>query len=272
VIEPLATIDDPRVADYRAMRDADLLRARGLFVAEGRLVVERVIADRRYRIRSVLVSETAARALGPVLADLHATVPVYTCRADDFLPLTGYNLHRGCLALVERPEPLTLGAAIAGASLIVALEGVGNADNVGGVFRNAAAFMLDAVVLDAASCDPLYRKAIRTSMGAVLQVPFARVLDWAAGLAALRRAGFAVVALTPRSPAESIDAFTERGMPAKIALFLGAEGSGLSDATIAAADARVRIPISARIDSLNIAVAAGIALQRLAHHVRGVRL
>jgi len=263
VIEALATIDDPRLAEYREMRDADLLRRRGLFVAEGRLVVERVMADPQYRVRSVLLSDAAARALGGILARLDSAVPVYVCRAGDFLPLTGYNIHRGCLALVERPAPVALESALADPRVIVALEDVGNADNVGGIFRSAAAFGVDAVVLSAGSCDPLYRKAIRTSMAAALHVPFVRPDDWNGGLLAVRRQGFTVVALTPMEPADSLDAFAARPMPSKIALLVGSEGQGLSSATLAAADLRVRIPISARVDSLNVAVAAGIALQRL---------
>ena len=156
-------------------------------------------------------------------------------------------------------------AALVGpAKLVVALDGVGNADNVGGVFRNAAAFGVDAVLLGPTCCDPLYRKAIRTSMAATLRVPFSRVDDWAAALALLRAAGFAIVALTPREPAEDLAAFAARPRPGRVALLIGAEGAGLTSESEAAADYRVRIPIRPDVDSLNLAVACGIALERLA--------
>jgi tRNA G18 (ribose-2'-O)-methylase SpoU len=258
---------DPRVSVYQSVSDAARLRQRGQFVAEGRLVVERLIAERRYAIQSVLLSEAACRALEPALESLARDVPVYVCATSDFPGITGYDVHRGCLALAERPAPLSLDALLLHAEVIVALEGVTNADNVGGVFRNAAAFSADAVLLDAASCDPLYRKAIRTSMAATLRVPFARLTDraseWPSALAGLRASGFTLVALTPAASARSLDEFAASTHPARLALLLGSEGPGLSDAAAAAADHHVRIPVNPDVDSLNLAVAAGIALYRL---------
>jgi tRNA G18 (ribose-2'-O)-methylase SpoU len=258
---------DPRVSAYQSVSDAELLRQRGQFVAEGRLVVARLIAERRYVVQSVLLSEAAYRALEPALETLDRDVPVYVCAGSDFLGITGYDVHRGCLALVERPAPLSLDALLLHAEVIVALEGVTNADNVGGVFRNAAAFGADAVLLDAASCDPLYRKAIRTSMAASLRVPFARLADraseWLSALAALRARGFTLVALTPAASARDLDEFAASPRPARLALLLGSEGPGLSEAASAAADHHVRIPVNPDMDSLNLAVAAGIALYRL---------
>src|SRR5262249_23626855 len=143
-------------------------------------------------------------------------------------------------------------------STIVVMDGVTNADNVGGVFRNAAAFGADGVVLSPTTCDPFYRKAIRTSMGAVLRVPFARADDWPAAVSRVRAAGFTIVALTPREPSEPLDRFAER--PRKIALVVGSEGGGLTPSVEATADYRVRIPISDAVDSLNLSVAVGIAL------------
>ena len=139
------------------------------------------------------------------------------------------------------------------------LEGVSNADNVGGVFRNAAAFGA-SVLLSPACCDPLYRKAIRTSMGAVLRVPFARLDEWPSALAEVRAAGFTMAALTLREPAETLAMFARRPRAGRLAWLVGTEGAGLSDAVEAAADHRVRIPISRAVDSLNLAVAVGIAL------------
>jgi tRNA G18 (ribose-2'-O)-methylase SpoU len=187
------------------------------------------------------------------------------CTAADFSDFTGYNIHRGCLAIAERPPGKSLDDLLRSTGLLVVLEGVANADNVGGVFRNAAAFGAGAVILSPTCCDPFYRKAIRTSMGATLSVPFVWLDQWPAPLAALGRAGFTLVALTLREPSESLDAFAAMrpAGPGKLALVLGAEGSGLSAAVEAMADSRVRIPMRPEVDSLNLAVAAGIALHRL---------
>lgn len=259
----IETPDDPRVAEYRDVGEPELLRGRGLFVAEGRLVVRRVIGHARFSVRSLLLNDAARLALAPDLARLPAGVPIFTCALGLFEQLTGYNIHRGCLALVERGRPPSLDDVIEGARLIVVLEDVANADNVGGVFRNAAAFGADAVLLTASSCDPLYRKAIRTSMAASLAVPTARLQDWPQALSTLRDRGFTIVALTPGERAETLDSFARAPRPARIALLAGAEGTGLSGAALGAADRRVRIPIRPDVDSLNLAVAVGIALSRL---------
>jgi tRNA G18 (ribose-2'-O)-methylase SpoU len=258
---------DPRVAEYRHMSDGELVRARGLFVAEGRLIVERLIDARRCAVRSVLVSDAAARQMNRTLSAVaEDDVPVFVCGAGDFLGITGHDIHRGCLALVERPSPVTLDAALSGARCIVVLEAVTNADNVGGVFRNAMAFQADAVLLSPTCCDPLYRKAIRTSMGATLRVPFVRLEDWPDALSRVRAKGFAIVALTPGNGpgrSEELDDFASSGHPLPIALLVGTEGAGLTAAAEAAADYRVRIPMGTDVDSLNLAVATGIALYRL---------
>jgi tRNA G18 (ribose-2'-O)-methylase SpoU len=259
--------DDPRVSGYRSVTDPDLIRARGLFVAEGRFVVERLIAEGRYAIQSLLLSETARRALEPALVALQPSVPIYICEAPDFRGIAGYDVHRGCLALSARPSPPVIDDVLAEARLVVVLEGVTNADNVGGVFRNAAAFGADAVLLDAASCDPLYRKAIRTSMAAALHVPFARLAnqaaEWPAALAGLKARGFTIAAFTPAGTGCDLDELAASLGPARLALLFGSEGSGLGAASEAVADHRVRIPINPRVDSLNLAVACGIALHRL---------
>jgi tRNA G18 (ribose-2'-O)-methylase SpoU len=285
-VERLLDLADPRVAAYRHLSDADLLKSHGLFVAEGRLVVRRLIEGGRYTLRSLLVNEAAARSLEPLLAAV--TAPIYQCETADFLGLTGHHIHRGCLALVERPAALTVDGLLApldapptstargsravcpatesagrSPAMLVVLEGVTNADNVGGVFRNAAAFGADGVLLSPGSCDPLYRKAIRTSMAATLQVPYARIADWPRGLDELRAHGFTVAALTPREPAVPLAAFAGSRRPARVALLVGTEGDGVSAGAEAAADVRVRIPITATVDSLNLAVAVGIALHQL---------
>jgi tRNA G18 (ribose-2'-O)-methylase SpoU len=265
-VERIDCAHDPRAAPYRDLSDGELLRRQGLFVAEGRLVVRRLVHARRYTIESLLLNEAALRDLDSTIALLDPSVPVLVCRTEDFAPLTGHHIHRGCLALARRPSPLAPASLVASAAALVVLEGVTNADNVGGVFRNAAAFDVDGVLLSPTTCDPLYRKAIRTSMAASLQVPFARVApaEWDAVAPALHAAGLAVVALTPREPSEPLDRFASRPRPPRIALLIGTEGAGLSAGLESAADYRVRIPISDRVDSLNLAVAAGIALARLA--------
>ena len=259
-LERISRADDLRVALYRGVSDGELMRSRGLFIAEGRLVVQRALADDRYRVQSVLVSEAAYRSLESTLNAVASGVPIYVCEAGDFLGITGYNVHRGCLALVERPPARPLEALLAGARTLVVLEAVANADNVGGVFRNAAALGADGVLLSPTCCDPLYRKAIRTSMAAVLHVPFARAGEWPGVLSDVRAAGFTIVALTPREPSETLDAFRSRPRPDRVALVAGAEGAGLTPAVEATADHRVRIPISDSVDSLNLASAVGIAL------------
>jgi len=263
---PVVRVDDPadpRLADYAHLSDGELLRAQEVFVAEGRFVLERVLADPALIVRSVLLSEAANRALQHSLALVPPPTPVYVTAVENFFSITGFNIHRGCLALVERPPARRPDLLLRDRRTLVVLEAVTNADNVGGVFRNAAAFEIDAVLLSPTCCDPLYRKAVRTSMAAVLQVPFARLEPWPGELAMLKANGFTVVALTPRNDSVTIDEFTTRFHPERIALIVGTEGGGLSDAAEAVADHRVRIPVSNRVDSLNLAVATGIALSRL---------
>jgi tRNA G18 (ribose-2'-O)-methylase SpoU len=263
VIEQIRSVDDPRLRDYRGLSDPELLRSRNLFMAEGRLVVERLLRDRRWTIRSILLNRAACRELEPALQEIEATIPIFMGDPEHFLGVTGHAIHRGCLALVERPRALELDEALRGARLAVVLEGVSNPDNVGGVFRNAAAFGADLVVLSPSCCDPLYRKAVRTSMGAALRVPFVQLAEWPGPLMRLRAAGFTLAALTPREPSDPLSVFVARPRPPKTALLVGAEGSGLTASAESAADDRVRIPIASGVDSLNLAVATGIALERL---------
>ena len=267
-VERISRADDPRVAAYRAVRDGELVRSRGLFVAEGRLIVRRLVEDGRYDVQSVLVNDAALRDLESAIAGLSAEVPIFVSDAKELAEIAGYDVHRGCLALVHRRPDMTVAELLAPARALVVLEAVSNADNVGGVFRNAAAFGVGGVLLSPTCCDPLYRKAIRTSMGATLRVPFARADagDWPGVLARVRAAGFTLLALTPREPSDTLDAFATRARGTRVALILGTEGAGLTPAVEAAADHRVRIPISDRVDSLNIAVAAGIALYRCLNH------
>ncbi len=253
-------VDDPRLEAFSHIGDHRWLRKHGLFAAEGRLVVERLIAARSYAIHSVLVSPSAHAALESSLRGLES--PVYVAPQAAFSDLAGFNFHRGCLALAARPAPLGLDA-LAGTRLLLGLEGIGNPDNVGGLFRTAAAFGVDAVVLDDATGDPLYRKAVRTSMGAVLTMPFVRVSGWVDAIAALRADGLTVAALTPAPDALTLDEYAARGIASeRLLLIVGSEGPGLSAAVLEHADARVRIPMAGSQDSLNVTVAAGVALSR----------
>jgi len=250
--------DDPCLDDYRSVTDAVLLRRRNRFVAEGRLVVQRLL-ESRHCVVSVLVNAASHRAMEAPLARLPHDVPVYVCDAADFRSVVGFNLHRGCLALAERPPRRELAEVLDGADLVVVLEGVSDADNVGSAFRNAAAFGA-RVLLSPTCCDPLYRKAIRTSMGSVLRLPYTWLTSWPGDLVALRDAGFTIAALTPGAHAIDL-ASCSCGQPRRrMALLIGSEGPGLSPPAEAMADVQVRIPITADVDSLNLATATGIAL------------
>lgn len=262
---PVADLQDPRLEPYLSVRDGELLRRRGLFVAEGRFVVDRVLADPQYKVHSCLLNRQSFEALAPLLASSAMLEgPVFLCESDAFEAVTGFNLHRGCLALVHRPAATAWRDVTATARVVVVLEGVTNADNVGGVFRNAAAFGVDAVLLSPTCCDPLYRKAIRTSMGAALRVPCARLEPWPAALADVRHAGFQVVALSPREPSLTLEAFARTVSPTeRLALLVGTEGPGLTGEAELHADVRIRIPTTGLVDSLNLSVASGIALSRL---------
>jgi len=271
---------DPRIADYRNVPDPDLLRRRGLFVAENRLVVRPLLASARFRALSVLVTDAAYTALRGDLAPFESTLPIYVCAKSLMEPVSGYNIHRGCLALGVRPDPQSVSdllAALGHANSLIILEGITNADNVGAVFRNARAFGADGIVVGPGCCDPLYRKAIRVSIGATLEVPYAYVgppgfspvadrgatTAWPAGLLELERAGFTIVALTPAADAVDLDTFASGPLPDKIALLVGNEGEGLSAGAQRASDVHVRIAMAPGVDSLNVGTATGIALHRL---------
>jgi tRNA G18 (ribose-2'-O)-methylase SpoU len=248
--------------DYQHVGDHRWLTAQGLFVAEGRFVVQRLLESRRFRIKSILVTPAALHALAGAL---DADTPVHAVEQDALDQITGIKFHRGCLALAWRGDTTQAPVSVDAARRLLALEGVGNPDNVGGLFRVAAAFAVDAVLLDPASGDPFYRKAIRTSMGAVLELPFARPAAWPGALESYRARGFDIVALTPRSDARPLADYVAGGAPARrVVVMVGGEGSGLSEQALAMATERVRIPTSSRVDSLNVTVAAGIAFAQLA--------
>jgi tRNA G18 (ribose-2'-O)-methylase SpoU len=259
VRERIASLGDPRLDDYRNITDARLLHERRLFVAEGRLVVRRLIEGGRFPVRSVMVTPTAAGALADLFAP-RPTLPVYEVSQDTMNGVTGFDMHRGCLAIGCRTDGVSAEALADVGHRLVALEGVGNADNIGSIFRSAAAFGADGVLLDGATTDPLYRKSLRTSMGAVLDVPFARTADWLATLRHCRRSGKQLIALTPDPGAADLAAVARSIRHQPWLLLLGHEGGGLSPATLAECDVRARIPIQPGVDSLNVGTAAAIAL------------
>ena len=263
----VASVDDPRLDDFRNVSDPALLRDRGLFVAEGRLAVQRLLAS-RFRARALLVIESALAGLEQALAAGRndREVDVYVTDSAQLRLVTGFRFHRGCLGVGERPgseeDVAELPPAEPGRPLVV-LDGVSDPDNVGSIFRNAAAFGAAGVLLSPTCADPLYRKAIRTSMGTTLQLSFRVADEWPGVLERIREAGARVVALTPLEPAVDIEAFIRRGAGVGVALLLGNEGDGVGRAALDLCDERVRIDIAPAVDSLNVANAAAIALQRL---------
>ena len=254
---------DPRVSEFFALNDPERRRAierhGSFFVAEGATVVRHLVAS-RYPVRAVLATAQGLRALDDVLA--RADVPVYVVSQELMTSIAGFRFHRGVLASAGRLPHPDLATVAAGAGLILMVEGVTDNENLGALFRNAAAFGVAGVVLDATSADPLYRRSVRVSMGHVLRLPFTRVPDAPAAVEALQRLGFEVLALTPAAGAEEIRTV---GPGDRRVLLVGAEGPGLSDRALAAADRRIRIAMGAGVDSLNVATAAAVAL----HHLGG---
>jgi len=257
---------DPRVREYAHLR-ASTLRLRsegpegvreGVFIAEGELVIERAL-QLGYRMRSLLLLERRLerfRRLAP------EGVPVLAASNELMRSITGFAVHRGVLASFDRKPLASVAEAIRGARRVVVLEDVNNHTNVGAIVRSASALGVDALLLDPNSCDPLYRRSLRISMGEALSLPQARTEALPAGLAPLRAAGFTLVAMTPDAGATDIAEVAGAGHD-RLALLLGAEGAGLSPAVLAEADVRARIPLAGGVDSLNVAAAAAIAFYAL---------
>jgi tRNA G18 (ribose-2'-O)-methylase SpoU len=254
---------DPRLGDYRDLTDVELRRRRepadGLFMAEGEKVIRRALAA-GYHLRSLLLEDKWLQALGDVMDAFEG--PVYVGTRPVLAELTGYDVHRGALAAVDRRPLPSVGEVLSGARRIVVLEDVNDHTNVGAIFRSAAGLGMDAVLVTPRCADPLYRRSVKVSMGAVFSVPWTRLASWPDDIALLREAGLAVLALTPDPAALPIDELPPE-VRAHAALVLGAEGPGLAPSTLVEVRTRVRIPMSAGVDSLNVAAAAAVACYAL---------
>jgi tRNA G18 (ribose-2'-O)-methylase SpoU len=259
VIE-IADLADPRLADFSHQTDVALKKTGGgLYIAESALVLERALRA-GHRPRSVLaLGGTVDEAIALVGDD----VPIFSGPGELLAELTGYILHRGLIASMHRPPLPDAAELLASATRIVVLENVADPTNVGAIFRSVAAIGADAVLVTPRCSDPFYRRAIRVSMGTVLQVPWTRVGDWTDAKQLLAASGFQVVALALTDDAVDLRAFAATA-PARVALVLGAEGDGLTEEAIAAADTVVKIPMAHGIDSLNVAATAAVAMWALA--------
>lgn len=253
---------DPRLDDYRHLNDAAARRAadpqgapHGVVVVEGAVALEQLLSS-ELQLRSVLLSPTRAAALSDRLTGIE---PVYVAPREVLAAVAGFDVHRGVLAAAARPVPADPAAVIGAAHRLVVLEGLSDNENVGAVFRNAAALGIDAVLLDGACTDPLYRRSIRVSSGWTLRLPFARAGSSLELLALLGAAGVRTLALTPAPGAVAVDEAADRGLfDGAVAFVVGAEGPGLAVATIAACDAAVRVPMAAGVDSLNVATSLAV--------------
>lgn len=259
------TITDPgdgRLTDYVGLTDVKLRRvlepAGGLYLAESEKVIRRALAA-GHRPRSLLMGERWLTDLADVVADAEgAGIPVFTGSAEVIEGITGFNLHRGALASMHRPPLPPMGEVLAGARRVLIIEDVVDHTNVGAIFRSAAALGTDAVLVTPRCADPLYRRAIRVSMGTVFQVPWTRIEPWPQGVSDLRDVGFTVAALALGPDAVGLDELAANP-PGRLALVLGTEGDGLSRRTIGEVDLTVTIPMSGGVDSLNVAAAGAVA-------------
>lgn len=256
---PVADAADPRLEAYVSIRERDLTNGHGgRFIVEGKVTLETLLRRARFEIESLFLCETRLAPLAETLSHVPDGVPVYVAPQGVMDAVAGFPMHRGVLACGRKGAPLMPADILSaeGPSTALLLSELSNHDNVGACFRNAAAFGADGVLLDAACCDPLYRKAIRVSSGASLWLPYAQGGDGAGLIEAAEAAGHEVWALTPRADAEPLPSLK---VPERVALLMGAEGPGLPAEVIARARP-VRIPMADGFDSVNVATAAAIAL------------
>lgn len=258
---PILDPDDPRIEAYRAVRERDLVGRQNRFIAEGEVVLRVLLKQSRFEIESLLLSENRVDSLVDTLASLEPDVPVYTANRAVMDAVVGFPIHRGILAIVRKPSLPPIDEFLSrmpSEALVVGLIGLANHDNMGGIFRNAAAFGAQGVLLDQESCDPFYRKAIRVSVGGALVVPFTRARSAGAMVEALQAASFEVIALSPSGR----EVLSQVKPARRTVLLLGAEGPGLP-ADLLAQTRTVSIPMSGGFDSLNVATTSGIALHHL---------
>ncbi len=250
--------DDPRLADYRDLRDVELRKhleaEHGLFLAEGEKVVRRAV-EAGFPARSFLMAPRWLDGLSDVLD--RSDAPCFVVTEELAEEVTGFHVHRGALASLERRPLPSVSSVLAGARSVVVLEDVVDHTNVGAIFRSAAALGVDAVLLSPRCADPLYRRSVKVAMGAVFTVPYARLESWYDAPQELSREGFTTVALTPAADAVEIEDAV-RGLD-KVALLMGSEGPGLSRRWMETADVRAVIPMAPGIDSLNVAAATAVA-------------
>lgn len=252
--------DDPRLDDFRDLnsvdRRPDLPSGKGLVIAEGVLVVQRMLAS-RFTPHALLGTD---RRLAELTDDLAGSaVPFYRASADVMAQVVGFHLNRGVLAAARRVPEASVAELVERARTVAVLEGVNDHENLGSIFRNAAGLGVDAVVFGSGCADPLYRRAVRVSMGHALLVPYARATDWPAELVMLKENGFRLLAMTPDSKACALPEAMAAASDERVAVVVGAEGPGLTPATLRLSDVRVRIPMSRGTDSLNVATAAALA-------------
>jgi tRNA G18 (ribose-2'-O)-methylase SpoU len=254
---------DERLRDYRDLKDVNLRKvlepAGGLFIAESALVIRQAILA-GYQPRSLLLASDRLGEFSELLAIIAPQTPVYLADYDLLQSVTGYPVHRGALASMHRPEPRTWLDVVDHATRVVILEDIVDHTNLGAIFRSVAALGWNGVLMSPRCTDPLYRRSVRVSMGAVFNVPWARIDPWPEGLTELRNRGWRLLALTPSAGATSLEDFDREG---PLALMLGSEGPGLTQRGLAQADELVRIPMANNIDSLNVSAAAAIALWAL---------
>ena len=258
--EPVADPADPRLADYLELTDPEARRHRErdvLFVAEGVTAIERLL-DSGHRVRSIVVTPNALARFAGRLDRVDA--PVYLVSKAVLAAAVGFELHRGAIAAADRRPLPSIADAVRDARRIAVLEGLNDPENLGAIARSARALGVDALVIDPTCIDPYYRRTVRVSMGEVLYLRVARAASWPGDLDVLADAGVETWALTPDRSAEPIWSLD---VPPRVALMLGAEGPGLSTAALARADRRVRIPIAADVDSLNVGHAAAVAFAAL---------
>lgn len=267
----IADAEDPRLDDFRDLNHSDnrpdLPGGKGLVIAEGPLVVGRLIQS-RFPVRCLIGFPAKLESFlsDPAMAELVRDIPVYSLDREMLASVAGFDMHRGLLAAADRVTGLSITEAISEARTVAILEGVGDHENIGSMFRNAAGMGVDAILFGNGCADPLYRRVVRVSMGHVLRTPFAHFggkrTTWQRELEELKEAGFHLVSLTPHPEAEHLaDALVDAtGRPYdKVALLVGAEGPGLTEHAMRATDVRARIPMAPGTDSLNLATSAAIA-------------